>query len=83
MAHTNKSEKRTERMSLVLTPAIKDGITKVAAIKQISVSELANITFQELINEYETKIKEYDNFIAKLNDKTPTKSFFSGTVKRE
>ena len=77
MSQSNTSEKRTERVNFVLTPTTKASIIKIAAIKQISLNDLANITFQELISKYESKIREYDAFINKMNSE-PLKTFSSG-----
>lgn len=79
LTQNNTPEKRTERVNFVLTPTIKAGITKIAAIKQISLNDLANTTFQELIGKYESKIKEYDAFISKMNAE-PSKIFPSRTI---
>ena len=79
LTQNNTPEKRTERVNFVLTPTIKAGIIKIAAIKQVSLNDLANTTFQELISKYESKIKEYDAFIAKMNSE-PSKSFSSSVI---
>ena len=79
LTQNNTPEKRTERVNFVLTPTIKAGITKIAAIKQISLNDLANTTFQELVSKYESKIKEYDAFIAKMNPE-PSRRFSSSVI---
>ena len=79
LKQNNTSEKRTERVNFVLPHTIKAGITKIAAIKQTSLNDLAITTFQELISKYETKIREYDAFIAKMNNE-PAKTFPSGVT---
>ena len=67
LTQNNTPEKRTKRVNFLLTPTIKDGITAIAAIKQVSLNDLANTTFQELITKYESQIQEYYAFIEKMN----------------
>lgn len=76
MTQNNTSEKRTGRVNLVLPPTLKENLTKIANIKGVSLNELANTIFQELVNKYEPKIREYDACIAKINSE-PRKLFFS------
>lgn len=75
----SNTEKRNQRINLVLSPSIKSGLTKIAAIQQISINELANQTFEKLIHEYKDQIQLYDQFIQQISSSSHNSKNLSST----
>ena len=64
-----KEKEEVTRTNIALKPHIKDGITRLAALQGISSNQLANATFQKLLDEYSDDLAEFDALTAKSKSK--------------
>jgi len=56
---TNREKLKTERMSVVTTPAIKSKIEKIAFMQQKTINELMNDILKAYIQKHGTDLQRY------------------------
>lgn len=64
----NRANVRSERVSLVLTPAAYDGITALAQIRGVSVNDIINGVVEKLVAKNFAAIERYNSALADARD---------------
>ena len=81
MSRPTKDENKTARLNLALVPDLKNSLSKLAAIDELSVNALVEKVLSAYAKERKVEISEFDAALKKIRSKRDKTSEDNSTVK--